>query len=171
MARGDSSIPSGMALTRIDRRGRRCYNETDYHYQLSWVVSSMSKQKEAIIKALRETSYHPCAEWIHEQVRGDVPGIGLATVYRNLRLLKEEGKVSEIRTSGNGARYDYKTGTHYHFCCDRCGRILDLDEPVDTTVEARIASRTGLRVTRHHLELGGVCLDCQKAEMCADIDN
>lgn len=124
----------------------------------------MSKQKEAIIRVLRETSSHPSAEWIYEQVRKDVPNIGLATVYRNLRLLNEAGEVSEIRTSGDGTRFDYNTGTHYHFHCDRCGRILDLDEPIDTTIEARIARRTGLRVTRHHLELGGVCLDCQKLE-------
>lgn len=124
----------------------------------------MSKQKEAIIRVLRETSSHPSAEWIYEQVRKDVPNIGLATIYRNLRLLNEAGEVSEIRTSGDGTRFDYNTRTHYHFHCDRCGRILDLDEPIDTTIEARIARRTGLRVTRHHLELGGVCLDCQKLE-------
>jgi Fur family transcriptional regulator, peroxide stress response regulator len=130
----------------------------------------MSKQKEAIIRVLRETSSHPCAEWIHEEARRDLPGIGLATVYRNLRLLKKEGEVVEIHTSENGGRYDYNTGTHYHFCCDRCGVILDLDEPVDPAIEERVASKTGLRVTRHHLELGGVCLGCQGVKISADRD-
>lgn len=124
----------------------------------------MSKQKEAIVRVLRETSSHPSAEWIYEQVRKDMPDIGLATVYRNLRLLKEAGEISEIRTSCDGARFDHNTRRHYHFCCDVCGKILDLDEPVDATIETRIARRTGLRVTRHHLELGGVCLDCQELE-------
>jgi Fur family transcriptional regulator, peroxide stress response regulator len=109
------------------------------------VVTSMSKQKEAIIRVLRETSSHPCAEWIHEEARRDLPGIGLATVYRNLRLLKKEGEVVEIHTSENGGRYDYNTGTHYHFCCDRCGVILDLDEPVDPAIEERVARKTGLQ--------------------------
>lgn len=128
----------------------------------------ISKQKEAIIKVLRETSSHPSAEWIYEQVRKDMPNIGLATVYRNLRVLKEEGEVLEIHTSGDGARFDGDTRAHYHFFCDRCGKILDLDESVDSMIETRVASRTGLRVTRHHLELGGVCLDCQELENRTD---
>lgn len=113
---------------------------------------------------LGDTSSHPTAEWIYEQVRKEIPNIGLATVYRNLRLLKEAGEVSEIRTSHDKTHFDANTDMHYHFCCDSCGRILDLDEPIDRAIEARIAKRTGLKVTRHHLELGGLCLDCQKRE-------
>jgi len=117
---------------------------------------------------LRDTKSHPSAEWIYEQVKKEMPGIGLATVYRNLRLLKEEGEVLEMRTSTEAACFDGNTNMHYHFYCDRCGKIMDLDEPIDTTIETRIARRTGLKVTRHQLELGGLCLDCQKLETDAD---
>jgi Fur family transcriptional regulator, peroxide stress response regulator len=127
-------------------------------------MNRRSRQKEAIISVLRNTSSHPTAEWIYEQVRKEIPNIGLATVYRNLRLLNETGELSEIRTSHHRTRFDANTDMHYHFCCDSCGRILDLDEPIDRTVEARITERTGLKVTRHYLELGGLCQDCQKRE-------
>ena len=123
-----------------------------------------SKQREAIVRVLRSTSSHPTAEWIYEEVKKEIPNIGLATVYRNLRLLKEAGEVSEMGTSSDTAHFDGNTNDHYHFRCDRCGRILDLDEPIDTEIEARIARRTGLKVTHHHLELGGLCLDCQQLE-------
>ena len=123
-----------------------------------------SKQKEAIIKVLRRTSSHPTAEWIYEQARKEMPGIGLATVYRNLRSLKEAGEISEMHIFSDAARFDGNTNMHYHFCCDRCGKILDLDEPIDATIETKIARRTGLKVTGHHLELAGLCLDCQEAE-------
>jgi len=65
-----------------------------------------SKQKEAIIKVLRRTSSHPTAEWIYEQARKEMPGIGLATVYRNLRSLKEAGEISEMHIFSDAARFD-----------------------------------------------------------------
>jgi len=131
-------------------------------------MSKKSKQREAIVRVLRSTSSHPSAEWIYEQVKKEIPNIGLATVYRNLRLLKESGEVSEILTSKATSRFDGNTNQHYHFRCDRCGQVLDLDEPIDTTIEAKIAKRTGLKVTHHYLELGGLCLDCQKLELHGD---
>jgi Fur family transcriptional regulator, peroxide stress response regulator len=132
------------------------------------VMNRRSKQREAIVRVLRSTSSHPSAEWIYEEVKKEIPNIGLATVYRNLRLLKEAGEVYEMHASNDIARFDGNTGMHYHFYCDGCGRILDLDEPVDTTIQTRVARRTGLKVTRHNLELGGLCLDCQKRETHVD---
>ena len=130
-------------------------------------MQKKTKQREAIMKVLNSTSSHPSAEWIYEQVKKEVPSIGLGTVYRNLRLLKEAGKVCVLPISNDTARFDGNTNRHYHFYCDRCGKILDLDEPIDATIETRIAKKTGLKVTRHHLELGGLCLDCQNVEIHA----
>ncbi|MDD5591515.1 MAG: transcriptional repressor [Dehalococcoidales bacterium] len=121
-----------------------------------------SKQREAILRVLANTSSHPTAEWIHEQVKQEIPNVGLATVYRNLRLLKETGEVSEMLVSNGTAHFDGNTHNHYHFRCNQCGLILDIDEPVDETIEEKIASRTGLKVTNHYLEFTGLCLDCQR---------
>lgn len=121
-----------------------------------------SKQRDAIVRLLKNSSSHPTAEWIYEQVKKEIPNIGLATVYRNLKLLKEAGEVLEIHTSDDTTHFDSNIKEHYHFRCDQCGRLLDLDEPIDTTIEARIGKRTGLKITHHYLELGGLCLGCQK---------
>jgi Fur family peroxide stress response transcriptional regulator len=92
-----------------------------------------------------------------------MPGISLATVYRTLRLLASKGGIRELHVGQGKARFDGNTSAHYHFLCDRCGCIIDLDEPVDSAVEARVAQDTGLMVTRHSMELSGLCLDCQSA--------
>jgi len=123
-----------------------------------------SRQRAAILTVLRNTTSHPSAEWIYEEVKKIVPNIGLATVYRNLRLLKEAGEVAEMHVFSDTARFDACTRDHYHFFCERCGSVTDLDEPIDNTLEARIAGNTGLIITRHRLELGGVCLECQKRD-------
>lgn len=133
-----------------------------------FAVRRESKEREAIIKVLGQTTTHPSAAWIYQQVRKELPDIGLATVYRNLRSLKEAGEVCEMHSHGGTARFDYNTKPHYHFHCDRCGRIMDLDEPVDTTIEDRVERKAGVKITRHHLELGGLCPDCLKLEANVD---
>lgn len=127
-------------------------------------MSKDSKQRAAILRVLRSSSSHPSADWIYEQVKEELPGIGLATIYRNLRLLTQAGEICEMHGSNDAARFDGNTATHYHFRCERCGTIVDLDEPVDATIEKRVASRTGLKVTGHHLELRGFCFECHELE-------
>ncbi len=123
-----------------------------------------TKQKEAIINVLRQISSHPDADWIFEQVKKQIPNISLGTVYRNLRLLKEAGKIQELISTGEISHFDGNISPHYHFCCDCCGCIYDLDEAVDKTIEDRVARKTGFKVTHHHLELGGLCIDCQNSQ-------
>jgi Fur family transcriptional regulator, peroxide stress response regulator len=120
-----------------------------------------SKQREAIKKVLNNTRSHPSAEWIYEEVKKEIPNIGLATVYRNLKVLKAAGEIMEIPTAKDTARYDGCTATHYHFSCERCGGVIDIDEPVDNSIVAAVAKRTGLLVTNHSLMLTGLCWKCQ----------
>jgi Fur family transcriptional regulator, peroxide stress response regulator len=132
-------------------------------------MNRKSRQREAIGRALRGTSSHPSAEWIYERVRKEMPGVGLATVYRNLRLMKAAGEICELDTADSESHFDGDTSLHYHFLCDRCGRIVDLDEPVDADVESRVEQRTGLKVTRHHLALYGLCVECQEHQPGTDL--
>jgi Fur family transcriptional regulator, peroxide stress response regulator len=120
-----------------------------------------SKQKEAIIKIVKNTTAHPDAEWVYEEVRKEIPNISLGTVYRNLRALHETGVIQEVCQSGGMGHFDGKVTAHDHFRCDRCGQIFDLDETVDRTLENSIARKTGFKVTHHNLEFGGLCLRCQ----------
>ncbi|MDY6917722.1 MAG: transcriptional repressor [Chloroflexota bacterium] len=120
-----------------------------------------SRQKEAILRVVRGTTSHPTADWVYERVRQEIPNISLGTVYRNLRLLTQEGEILELDIAGGLSRFDGNTSNHYHFRCAKCGRVFDLDEPVDESIDARIAERTGFKVTHHRLEFRGLCNDCQ----------
>ena len=92
-----------------------------------------SKQREKIFYALKGTRSHPTAEWIYEEVRGDLPNISLGTVYRNLHVLKQQGKILELDFGEGTRRYDAFTHDHYHFICEECGSVKDLDIPVGFT--------------------------------------
>ena len=141
-------------------------NSNDYHYYsnklfLERVMVRLSKQREAILGVLRSTTSHPAADWIYEQARKKVPNISLGTVYRNLRLLIQEGIIAELTFAGTPSRFDGNTRPHSHFRCERCGRIFDVAEPGHKEIDEKIARKTGFEVLNHQLEFSGLCKDCQ----------
>jgi len=141
-------------------------NSNDYHYYsnklfLCRVMVRLSKQREAILRVLSGTTSHPAADWVYEQVRKKLPRISLGTVYRNLRLLTQEGIISELDFAGTPSRFDANIQPHSHFRCERCSRIFDLAEPVHKEINERIARKTGFEVLNHQLEFSGLCKDCQ----------
>ena len=125
------------------------------------IMTRKTKQKEAILRVLEGNNNHPTASWIYEQVRRELPHISLGTIYRDLKSLKQEGKIAEIGLAGSISHFDGNNNNHYHFRCQKCGRIFDVDEPVDTAIDNRVAEKTSFNVFYHRLELYGLCMDCQ----------
>jgi len=120
-----------------------------------------TKQKEAILGVLRGTDSHPTADWIYGEVRKQIPNISLGTVYRNLRLLCQSGEITELDICGSLSRFDARRDAHYHFRCEGCGRVFDIDEPVNKDINDRVARKTGFKVKGHNLEFRGLCRACQ----------
>jgi Fur family peroxide stress response transcriptional regulator len=124
-------------------------------------VLRRSKQREAILNFLRKTSSHPTAYHIYEAVRKEIPNISLGTVYRNLKLLSDEAEIMELDLAGSLSRFDGDMRSHYHFRCEQCGQVFDVDEPVDLERNQRVAKKTGFRISHHILEFRGLCRNCQ----------
>ena len=120
-----------------------------------------TKQREAILKYLKDTKSHPTADMIYDVVRKEIPNISKGTVYRNLKVLQESGQIAKLNIKGTVSRFEMRQADHYHFRCEQCGRVFDVDEPVDKNIDERVAKRTGFKVTRHQLEFRGLCKDCQ----------
>ncbi|MBI4186147.1 MAG: transcriptional repressor [Chloroflexi bacterium] len=130
-----------------------------------------TKQRDVILRVLLGTASHPTADWIYEQVRKELPHISLGTVYRNLNLLKLEGKILELDLADSLSRFDGYAREHYHFRCERCGHIFDVDEPADEEIDKRVARSTGFTVSCHRLEFRGLCWDCQPQGTAEGIAN
>jgi len=120
-----------------------------------------TRQREAILSFLRHTSSHPTADQIYDEVRKSVPKISKGTVYRNLRVLQDEGGITELRFDGTVGRYEVKQKSHYHFRCEQCGRVSDIDMPVNMELDQQAANLTGLKISCHQLEFRGLCKDCE----------
>ena len=120
-----------------------------------------SKQRDAILRVLRSTNTHPTVQWIYDQVRHEIPNISMGTVYRNLKLLKKEEQIIELNLADALSRFDANAQNHYHFRCEQCGHVSDVDEPVNESLDKRITEKTGFKVSHHILEFRGICADCQ----------
>ncbi len=126
------------------------------------MINRKSKQREAILRLLKRANSHPTAAQIYEQVREEIPKISKGTVYRNLGVLRKIGLILELNLNGtNVSRYDAIRENHYHFRCEKCGRVFDIDEPVDKDLDRRVTLKTGLKISHHELEFHGLCRDCQ----------
>ena len=125
-------------------------------------MSRRSKQRDTIFKVVTNTKSHPRADWVYEQVRQEIPNISLGTVYRNLKSLAKSGEIRQLDLADGTSRFDGNTDSHYHFRCEECGLIFDLDEPVDRSIGQRVAKKTGFKISRQRMELLGLCTECQR---------
>ena len=120
-----------------------------------------SKQMSIIVEQLSRCIHHPKADDIFVMTRKHIPNISLGTIYRNLKLLQLEAKVLELDFINGKSHFDGNTQNHYHFRCEQCGHIFDIDEPVNTEIDKKLAEKTGFSFYYHRLEFCGLCKDCQ----------
>jgi Fur family transcriptional regulator, peroxide stress response regulator len=122
----------------------------------------MTSHRIALARLLATSEGHPNAAQMYESLRKQFPTISLATVYKTLVLLKEEGEVLEIDLH-NDARYDgNKPYPHPHLVCNVCNRILDGDEvSMLQKLNNEIEEKYGFKIQRHQIVYFGICQDCQ----------
>ena len=92
-----------------------------------------SRQRELIYNCLLETKEHPTAEMVYQWLLPDNPNLSRGTVYRNLKLLAEDGLL--MRMHFPVERYDACTRQHPHFCCRVCGAVSDLELKYDPSLD------------------------------------
>ncbi len=120
------------------------------------------RKREAILACLRDTTAHPSAEWVYEQLKPQIPDLSLGTVYRNLSLFKEQGMITSLGTVKGVERFDANTAPHVHYICGGCGRVLDLAQiQVPTQLSDAAAKSAGGRVDGCQLTFTGLCKACQ----------
>jgi Fur family ferric uptake transcriptional regulator len=94
-----------------------------------------------------------------------VRGLGLATVYRNLKRLVADGTAQIITLPGETPRYEISDSAHHHhFQCTTCRRVYDIP---GCPGNLRRMAPHGFKVEHHDVTLYGRCSDCGKRELRA----
>jgi Fur family transcriptional regulator, ferric uptake regulator len=121
------------------------------------VVSRRTEQREAIVDALRTSDRAVTAQELH----GQLEGVGLATVYRNLQRLADAGDADTLRRdNGELAFLLCGGGHHHHLSCRECGRVERVRDCRLDDWAREVAAGHGFSDVEHHAELVGLCADC-----------
>lgn len=89
-------------------------------------TQNYSRKRQAIYELLLSTKEHPSAEWIYNNLKLEYPDLSLGTVYRNLKVLEENGSVRSVAVVDGRERYDALMSPHSHFVCNKCKRVVDV---------------------------------------------
>jgi len=117
-----------------------------------------TRQRTAIQDAIAMAKRPLLAQEVLDAAQTEVPGLGIATVYRNIKSLVEEGVLEEVLLPGDNPRFEIAGHKHHHhFQCTQCQRVFDVHAcPGDMS---RLAP-AGFTVENHDLTLYGHCKDC-----------
>ena len=124
-------------------------------------MERFSKKRQAIIDCLKSTKTHPTAEWIYNELKPEFKDLSLATVYRNLKELKQSGDILSVGTILNKERFDGTVLPHSHAICTKCGKIFDVENvELDSEAIKKIQKKYKFKIDYSNIHYVGICKDC-----------
>ena len=127
----------------------------------------MTGQRRVILETLETLEHHVSLEELLLAVQARKSGVGMATIYRTMKLFMNADIVEEHRFEDGLTRYElsHEGDHHDHLICELCGLIIEFEDDVIEERQRIIAEQLGMRMTNHKMELYGHCLD---VEMCKE---
>jgi Fur family ferric uptake transcriptional regulator len=124
------------------------------------IAERNTRQKRAI-RAAFETADRPLStDEVLAEAQRDSKGLGLATVYRSIRALLDDGWLTSIEVPGKGVLYEIAgKAHHHHFSCTACHRVFELD---GCASDLSIRLPRGFRASGHDVTIYGQCPACSR---------
>ena len=125
-------------------------------------MQRMTRQRATIADLLDATEDFRSAQQLHEMLRARGETTGLATVYRTLQAMADNGQVDVLRTAEgeNVYRRCERTEHHHHLVCRECGATIEIDGPTVEAWATLVGSTHGFVDIEHTIELFGTCAEC-----------
>jgi len=124
----------------------------------------VTPQQRVVSQALERHGGFVSAQSLHSDLRaGDEP-VGLATVYRSLASMVDDGTADVMVTSTGESVYRLcSEAHHHHLVCRVCGRTVEIVSPTVERWSVKVAADNGYADVEHTLQLSGICAQCQQA--------
>lgn len=120
-----------------------------------------TRQRTAIEADVDRAEEFRSAQEVHASLHATGEKIALATVYRTLQAMVDEGALDSLRTDeGEQVYRRCSTGHHHHLLCRDCGRTVEVEGPAVERWAATVSAAHGFTQVDHTLELVGRCADC-----------
>ena len=117
-------------------------------------------QRQIILSALQKLKTHPTIDELYAEIYMEHPSISKSTVYRNLRRLAADGLVRNISLPDGLERYDGTIRQHYHFRCNECHCIIDVDVEHSMAMSDQVQEKYGFKAVNHDVVFTGFCRNC-----------
>ncbi len=126
-----------------------------------------TRQRDLIYQSLKTRTDHPTAEKLYLDLKKQMPEIGIATVYRNLNKLYEQGEIIKVKSKTGPDRFDGNIEPHIHFQCEKCQEIYDIFLDENEMVELdngmqKIAKKIDGLLQTSRISMTGICHKCKK---------
>lgn len=119
-----------------------------------------TRQRDAIRHVFEEHDRPLGPHEVLDAAQAYTPGLGIATVYRTLKALTEDGWLDPVELPGEPQRYEVAgKGHHHHFRCRTCDRVFEIAGCL--TNLKKLVPR-GFHIDRHEVVLYGTCKTCVK---------
>jgi Fur family ferric uptake transcriptional regulator len=123
-----------------------------------------TRQRGAVLALLDELDGFRSAQDLHALLRERGDAVGLATVYRALQALVDDGQLDVLRSPDGEAGYRRCSPSHHHhLVCRSCGRTVEVADPPVERWAARVAAEHGFADVQHQVEVFGTCAACVAA--------
>ena len=119
-----------------------------------------SRKRELILDKIKSSACHPTADWLFTELRNDNHDISLDTIYRNLRLFKDEGIITSLGIINGQEHFETTDIWHGHFICKTCNIVKDIDLDNITNSFTNVANIQAAQVDKVDLTVHGICDDC-----------
>lgn len=126
-------------------------------------IKPLTTQRRVLLDTIREIGGHIDAKELYRLVSEKDKSISLATVYRNLRLFKEEGIIEEMKLHRGCCCYELKgSGEHQHLVCLGCGQIMEFETSLVDKLVKEVERKNKFSVTNVEICIEGYCLNCKE---------
>ena len=126
----------------------------------------ITPQREMVINIIAHADQHMSAEEIFQKLSTQTKATNLATVYRTLETLWEEGFACRNDLSEGKIVYaTFKHGPHIHLVCRHCGQVIDADPQILNPIGTDLKANYNFEADLQHISIFGLCVDCQKNQL------
>lgn len=113
-------------------------------------------QRETIFEVLSHSSQALSAEELLAECQKTVPNMGIATIHRELKRLREEHQLEEVKIPNDVLRFCLSNKHHHHhFKCTDCNKVYDID---CGSVDLKLPK--GFKKAEHEVNIFGTCKEC-----------
>ena len=120
-----------------------------------------TRQRSALLALLDELDGFRSAQDLHALLRERGDSVGLATIYRALQSMVDDGQLDVLRSADGEAGYRRCSPSHHHhLVCRSCGRTVEVTDPPVERWAARVAAEHGFADVQHQVEVFGTCAGC-----------